>query len=264
MLWYVIFVSTSESGPTCSRQWPEMSQNTACHTTSENGSTCCRQWHWQEMLWTVACHSTSANGPACSWQWPEMSQNVACPDLFPGVMVLLFKTPWYTQFDCESLNPSMESPEEESTVCTSCCSDSSSSQALTAQSQTFLRPDTPNNASGTGEKGDGQKGRRIENQSSFGLSGRKKQNLHLSWVGWKKSSSRVCETEDVTTHTRWDRRKCSFRFSGIDKIFIHVEWDWRNLELFLFLFFQDCPIFGAVYPRQQNSNPLMWKLCWKK
>ena len=32
-----------------------------------------------------------------------------------------------------------------------CCSDSSSSQALTAQSQTFLRPDTPNNASGTGE-----------------------------------------------------------------------------------------------------------------
>ena len=29
-------------------------------------------------------------------------------------------------------------------------SDSSSSQALTAQSQTFLRPDTPNNASGAG------------------------------------------------------------------------------------------------------------------
>ena len=46
-----------------------------------------------------------------------------------------------------------DSTEEEPTICTCCYSDSSSSQALTAQSQTFLRPDTPNNASGTGESG---------------------------------------------------------------------------------------------------------------
>ena len=66
-----------------------------------------------------------------------------------------------------------------------CCSDSSSSQALTAQSQTFLRPDTPNNASGTGEgrpaegrgRGEGElRNLALQSGTDAGFRGQRSQN----------------------------------------------------------------------------------------